>query len=133
MKRFTVAVILPLLLATTGARAQDAPSDQPATHNEQLVDVSATSGSARASKLIGAKVYQGDSAIGSIEDVLVDLSHGTTTALVLSVGGFLGVGNKLVAVPVTAVKLGSEARFVTELTKDQLTSAPAFNPGNPGQ
>jgi hypothetical protein len=42
------------------------------------------------------------------------------------VGGFLGVGDKLVAVPVDQIKIGSEARFVTDLTKEQLANAPAF-------
>ena len=56
--------------------------------------------SARASKLIGSTVYTGDTSIGQIEDVLVDLDHETLAAVVLSVGGFLGIGNKLVAVPV---------------------------------
>ena len=64
------------------------------------------SGSARATKVIGAKVYAGDTTVGQIEDVLVDLDRRTVTALVLSVGGFLGVGEKLVAVPVDQVKVG---------------------------
>ena len=38
--------------------------------------------------------------------------------MILSVGGFLGMGDKLVAVPVTAVKVGSEAKFTTDLTKE---------------
>jgi hypothetical protein len=86
-------------------------------------------GSARASKLIGSKVYQGDKTIGQIQDVLVDLDHATQTAVILSVGGFLGVGDKLVAVPVDQIKVGSEAKFTTDLTKEQLASAPAFDFG----
>jgi hypothetical protein len=46
--------------------------------------------------------------------------------VILSVGGFLGLGDKLVAVPVNQIKVGSEAKFTTDLTKDQLASAPAF-------
>jgi sporulation protein YlmC with PRC-barrel domain len=91
------------------------------------IDEAALARSARASKLIGNKVYKGDTSIGQIEDVLIDLDHATTAALILSVGGFLGMGDKLVAVPVTQVKVGSEARFTTDLTKDQLANAPAFD------
>jgi hypothetical protein len=47
------------------------------------------------------------------------------------VGGFLGLGDKLVAVPVSQIKVGSEAKFTTDLTKEQLTSAPAFVFGKP--
>ena len=59
---------------------------------------------------------------------MVDLDHAGITAVILSVGGFLGVGDKLVAVPSNKMKVGSEAKFTTDLTKDQLTSAPAFDP-----
>jgi hypothetical protein len=44
-------------------------------------------------------------------------------------GGFLGLGEKLVAVPVNQIKVGKEARFTTDLTKDQLASVPAFDFG----
>ena len=47
--------------------------------------------------------------------------------VILSVGGFLGLGDKLVAVPVNQIQLGSEPRFTTELTKEQPGSAPAFD------
>jgi uncharacterized protein YrrD len=75
---------------------------------------------------IGVKVYKGDTSIGQIEDVMIDLESAKVSAVILSVGGFLGMGDKLVAVPVTQIKVGSEARFMTDLTKDQLTNAPAF-------
>jgi hypothetical protein len=91
------------------------------------IDDATLARSARASKLIGNKVYKGDTSIGQIEDVLIDLDHATTTALILSVGGFIGIGDKLVAVPVTQIKVDSEAKFTTGLTKDQLTNAPAFD------
>jgi hypothetical protein len=79
--------------------------------------------------LIGSRVYKGDTSVGQIEDVLVDLDHATLTAVILSVGGFLGIADKLVAVPVNQIKVGSEARFTTDLTKEQLSSAPAFEFG----
>ena len=83
--------------------------------------------SARVSKLIGSEVYSADTSIGHIEDVLIDQTN--VTAVILSVGGFLGIGDKLVAAPITAIKVGPEARFRTDLTKEQLTNAPAFDFG----
>ena|SRR5690348_14522979 len=91
------------------------------------IDDGAYAGSGRASKLIGSKVYTGDTSIGQIEDVLVFLDHATVTAVILSVGGFLGIGDKLVAVPVKQIRVGPEARFITDLTKEQLANAPAFD------
>jgi hypothetical protein len=93
------------------------------------IDDAALAGSARASKLIGSNVYKGDTPVGQIEDVLVDLDHATSTAFILSLGGFLGIGKKLVAVPINQIKVGSEARIMTDLTEAQLDSAPAFDFG----
>ena len=69
--------------------------------------------------------------IGQIEDVLVDLDHSSLIAVILSVGGFLGVGDKLVAVPVNQIKVGTEAKFTTDLTREQVTAAPAFDFSKP--
>lgn len=91
------------------------------------IDDDALAGSARASKLIGSKVYNGDTSIGKVEDVLVDLDHARLTAFILSLGGFLGMGEKLVAVPANQIKVGSEASIMTDLTKAQLVSAPTFD------
>ncbi len=124
--KMTIAIVTAFfVVAGTGAQAQSA---KPATVSPIAgIDDAALAKSARASKLIGMKVYQGDTSIGQIEDVLVDLNQATTPAVILSVGGFLGMGDKLVAVPVSAIRIGSEARFTTDLTKDQLTNAPAFD------
>ncbi len=129
---FAVAIFM-TFLAVTPAHAQQAQSDGSAKTQEITplsgIDDAALAGSARASKLIGSKVYQGDASIGLIEDVLVDLDHATVTAVILSVGGFLGIGDKLVAVPVNQIKVGSEAKFTTALTKEQLANAPPFDFG----
>jgi sporulation protein YlmC with PRC-barrel domain len=124
--RLTVAIFMTfLVLAAAHAQGQSA-KEQGATPIAGVDDAALVS-SARASKIIGAKVYKGDTSIGQIEDVMVDLNHATTSALILSVGGFLGMGDKLVAVPITAIKVDREAKFATDLTKDQLTNAPAFD------
>ena len=120
------------LLATTVAQAQQPQSEGPPTTPPRVapivgLDHAALEGSARASKLIGSKVYQGDTAIGQIEDVLVDLNRSKLIAVILSVGGFLGVGNKLIAVPVDRITVGTEAKFTTDLTKEQLAAAPTFD------
>jgi len=129
--RATAFAICALYLALTSAHAQPTQGDPMATTPIAGIDDGAVARSARASKLIGSKVYKGDTSIGQIEDVLVDLDHAAVTAVILSVGGFLGLGDKLVAVPVSQIKVGSEAKFTTDLTKEQLTSAPAFVFGNP--
>ena len=124
----TILAIFAMLLVLAPTHAQQAPSAKAqATAPIAGIDDAALARSARASKLIGNKVYKGDTSIGQIEDVMVDLDHATTAAVILSVGGFLGMGDKLVAVPVSQIKVGSEAKFTTDLTKDQLVNAPAFD------
>ena len=124
----TILAIFVMLLVLTPTHAQQAPNAKgQAVTPIPGIDEAALARSARASKIIGNKVYKGDTSIGQIEDVLVDLNHATTAAIILSVGGFLGMGDKLVAVPVTQIKVGGEAKFTTDLTKDQLANAPAFD------
>jgi len=127
----TVFAVVVMFIAITTAHAQQAPSNGSAKTQVPIsgIDDAALAGSARASKLIGSTVYEGDTSVGQIEDVLVDLDHASVTAVILSVGGFLGIGDKLVAVPVNQLKVGREARFTTDLTKEQLANAPAFDFG----
>lgn len=86
----------------------------------------------RASKLIGATVTGPDNArIGDINDVVLD-SNGNTTAVVIGVGGFLGVGEKEVAVTFKSISVvpntaGDKIDKITvNYTKDQLTNAPSY-------
>lgn len=63
----------------------------------------------RASKLVGLSVYNdGNESIGSINDLLTDKS-GNIKAAVIGVGGFLGMGSRLVAVPFDKIKFVNEA------------------------
>jgi sporulation protein YlmC with PRC-barrel domain len=67
--------------------------------------------------------------IGEIMDVLVDKS-GKVTSLIIGVGGFLGAGEKDVAVPFDAVRVmnknNKKLTLVMNTTKDDLKSAPGF-------
>jgi sporulation protein YlmC with PRC-barrel domain len=68
----------------------------------------ASQGTWRASKVVGLNVYNDSNEnVGSINDLLMDKSGDIKTA-VISVGGFLGVGARLVAVPFDKVKFSSE-------------------------
>jgi sporulation protein YlmC with PRC-barrel domain len=66
----------------------------------------------RASKLVGVAVMGADQKkIGKIADVLVD-HDGNAQTIVISVGGFLGIGSKDVAVPFKTMKWQTEGRSV---------------------
>jgi hypothetical protein len=86
----------------------------------------------RSSKLVGASVYGPDNkSIGSIDDLIVDQT-GAIKAAVIGVGGFLGVGQKDVAVPFDALQIHRKAdsssidKITVSYTKDQLSNAPKF-------
>jgi ribosomal 30S subunit maturation factor RimM len=83
----------------------------------------------RTSKLVGSKVYnEANENIGSIEDIILK-SDGAMDEVVLSVGGFLGIGDKYVAVPFSSLKIerdGSNIRITTNGTKDSLKALPDY-------
>lgn len=119
-----------LLAATAHAQNANAPPDQGAEKKPvAAIDDATLARSARATKLIGSHVYVQDSDAGRIADILIDRERAAVTAAVLSVGGFLGLGEKLVAVPITDIKIDSEARFTVDLSKDDLKNAPSFDFG----
>lgn len=83
------------------------------------------------SNLIGVDVYtQNSEEIGEIEDMVIDNGR-TVRALVIGIGGFLGMGERYVAVPPESVTLmrpanGGEVRAVVNTTAEQLRAAPTF-------
>jgi sporulation protein YlmC with PRC-barrel domain len=86
----------------------------------------------RGSKLIGATVYGPNNAsIGDINDVLI-ANDGKVNAVVIGVGGFLGVGEKNVAIPFDRLTVSRkpESSSIDKITvsynKDQLKGAPDF-------
>lgn len=82
----------------------------------------------RASKIIGTDVRnrQGQK-IGDIKDVVLD-AGGQIAYTVVSTGGFLGVGDRMHAIPWTALqKDGTNNYFVLDMDKERLKSAPGFD------
>ena len=66
--------------------------------------------------------------IGSISDLIV-ASDGTIAAALVGVGGFLGIGEKEVAVPFSSIEVlrnGNDVRFVIDTTKEALKEAPSY-------
>jgi sporulation protein YlmC with PRC-barrel domain len=82
----------------------------------------------QASKLIGMTVKnRQDETLGDVENLLVDLPSGRLVAVVLSSGGFLGMGDELSAVPPTALQFSADRDSLQlDATKEKLSSAPHF-------
>ncbi len=69
--------------------------------------------------------------LGKIEEIMLDIPSGRVAYAVLSFGGFLGMGNKLFAVPWNALTLDErEHEFVLNVDKQVLENAPGFDKDN---
>lgn len=90
------------------------------------VDVMKISTGYRASKVIGSTVVNeaGDS-VGKVDEIIVG-PDGKAPFVVLSVGGFLGVGDKLVVLPYEQMKTDGKKIVLPGATKDSLKSLPEF-------
>lgn len=82
-----------------------------------------------ADTLVGNDVYNKQSEdLGDIKEIMLDMRTGRVSYAVLSFGGFMGMGEKLFAVPWDALKLDTvHKRFVLDVNKDRLESAPGFD------
>ena len=89
-------------------------------------------------RVLSASTLKGDAVknlqnedLGEIEDLMIDLANGRVAYCVLSFGGVLGVGNKLFAVPFSAMKLDLDRHcFVLNVSKERLKQAPGFDKDN---
>ena len=88
-----------------------------------------------ATSFIGKNVYDlNGQKIGDVSDIVLDATNGAATAIVLGVGGFLGIGQKDVAVPMGAFRVEiREGRhhLVLGASREDLRSAPPFVRADP--
>ncbi len=151
-----VGAIAPLLLAAAAGLAQtptekpyqppntpDAPAqpamrDRPSTDQDRDRDAMRTGDKLKSDTLIkgknviGAKVVnKANESLGKIDDVLIETRNGYAVYGVLTHGGVLGIGDKLVAIPWNALQVlptsDGDATVVLDMTKDRLKAAPNFD------
>ena len=83
-----------------------------------------------ANDFIGKTVYsRSNEKVGKVDDLI--LSENGVQAVVLGVGGFLGMGTKDVAVVLSSIEIskdGSDTKLVVDASKDQLKAAPTYDP-----
>jgi sporulation protein YlmC with PRC-barrel domain len=82
-----------------------------------------------ADTLMGNDVYNHkEEDLGDIKEIMLDMRSGKIAYAVLSFGGFLGMGEKLFAVPWKALTLDTvNKRFILNVEKDRLNDAPGFD------
>ena len=139
MNGLSLAVPLITLIAAHASPAFAQTSADTANHSPNapltVSQVKLTNG-LRASKLIGASVYNdGNQQIGSVDDLILAPDAKAVMA-VLRVGGFLGVGGKLVAIPYDKlhVETNNDNKNVSKVvmpgaSKEELSQLPTFTYG----
>ena len=130
--RFLAAAILSTALVSTAAFAQTTqPSQTPAPAATVAPGPAASAdkmnlkSSWRASKLIGLKVYnEANENLGDINELIVD-KDGKINAVIVGVGGFLGMGEHDIAVSMDKLKFIEEPRRTSTTTERRDTTAAA--------
>ena len=85
-----------------------------------------------ASSLMKDYVYnRADENVGSVKEIMIDVPSGRVAYVVLSVGGFLGIGERLFAIPWNAFILDEDRKcFILDVDKRRLENAPGFDKNN---
>jgi hypothetical protein len=116
------AAIIGVMFLIADANAQGVPQSVEITK----VDVQKVAAGYRASKVVGSTVVNdANQTIGKIDDLLVT-RDGKEPYVVLSVGGFLGMGTRLVVIRYDSLKFADNKIVLPGGTKDGLKMLPAF-------
>src|SRR5262245_11200468 len=114
-------------------QAQTPPTPDPAAPGSSAASTVTIDASKAmlATSVIGSSVFTAaDENIGDINDLIVD-NKGTVQAAIVGVGGFLGMGEKDVAVPLDKINVARDENNAIKLTiaasRDDLDKAPAFD------
>src|SRR6516164_4696948 len=145
MTKTLLALATASTLSLSMAMAQSPTPPAPAEHAAPKASMSTDSGSViaaqkpdewLATKFRGTSVLGSDGVkIGSVDDILFE-RNGSIKALVIGVGGFLGIGAKEVAIPFKQFQVvsGTDGKadvLTLSMNKDQLTAAQDFKPYEP--
>jgi sporulation protein YlmC with PRC-barrel domain len=69
-----------------------------------------------------------DESLGTVQDIMLDTDSGRIRYAVMSAGGFLGMGDRLFAVPWSALKLDTQnKRFILDVDAERVKAAPGFD------
>lgn len=138
MKRYSmIALGLSVTLAMTVLVATPTTAQDKAKQDRSQagkLDDKTTGANIRASQLIGMNIQnpQGKS-VGEVNDIVLDASTGTIRYVAVTYGGFIGIGDKMFAVPFEAFKCQQdpddrdEHVLVLDVTQKQLEGAKGFD------
>src|SRR5690349_5492447 len=133
MQKVLAAALLSVAVFSAPAYAQTAqPTDRaaPAATTAGSQEKMALKGNWRASKLMGLDVYnEANEKLGDINELIVD-KNGKVDAVVIGVGGFLGMGEHDIAVTMDKLKFVEEPVRTSSTTTTTTTTGTATAPAN---
>lgn len=115
-------------MGTADPAAEDAAEAAAAASAAEKVEVQQAANEWRIDWITGANVTSPDGTdIGSISDLIVDGDTGEMKAAIIGVGGFLGIGQKQIALPWADLTINSDAQEITsDLTREEAEAAPEY-------
>lgn len=137
MSTFSVgAGFLAIGICVSAMAAEPETDDAKVPVQAGALDDVTSQGSIRASQLIGMNIQNPEGkSLGSVNDIVIDARSGRVRYAAVSYGGFLGLGDKLFAVPWGAFQYtraadGGDYRLVLRVTEEQMKTATGFDPNN---
>ena len=125
MKR-SIALLTAAIVATGALVGPAFSQGAPQTVSLMKVDMKPLASGYRTSKIVGATVVnENNDNVGKIDDLLVT-EHERVPFAIVSVGGFLGVGDKLIVVPFDALQVSEKHVLLRGATKQALKDLPEF-------
>jgi sporulation protein YlmC with PRC-barrel domain len=116
---------------TVTTAEQPVIAETEATNTPEVTFLSLDKDQIWATSLIGKAVYTAENeSIGEISDLVMQEEGGETRVALIDVGGFLGIGEKTVAIPFDEIKVeegtesAAEPKLVVAMTKEQLEALP---------
>jgi sporulation protein YlmC with PRC-barrel domain len=137
----SVAALTVLLGATVAMAQTSPPAQRPAATPPATTEVPKTpvtgqilvqdANTVLAKELIGLTVYAPDKAkIGSISDLILSKDAKSVEGFIIGVGGFLGIGEKSVAMKMDRLQIShngdGSVQLMMDVKKEELTNAPSF-------
>ncbi len=91
------------------------------------LDVQKLSTGYRSSKIIGSNIVNdADETIGKVDDLIVNPSDNKSAYVIISVGGWLGMGSHLIALPYDSLRITHSKITLPKATKEGLKNLPEF-------
>jgi len=124
--RRAIAALTATAILTVGFAGTASAQGAPQTISLMRVDPATLATGYRTSKVVGSTVVnEANETVGTVDDLIVTPNEQVPFA-VLSVGGFLGMGERLIVLPYSSLQVREKRMVLPGATKDSLKTLPEF-------